>query len=96
MGHILIYVIQIGICSFFFVSDTSRAPRNKEVDGQGYYFTDRETMERDILENKYVEYGEFNGNLYGTRVDSCWDVVKQGKMCVLDVSPLVSEHSDVH
>ncbi|CAG5115723.1 unnamed protein product [Candidula unifasciata] len=70
------------------IAHTSRAPRNKEVDGQGYYFTDRETMERDILENKYVEYGEFNGNLYGTRVDSCWDVVKQGKMCVLDVSPL--------
>jgi guanylate kinase len=70
------------------IAHTSRAPRNKEVDGQGYYFTDRETMEKDILENKYVEYGEFNGNLYGTRVDSCWDVVKSGKMCVLDVSPV--------
>ncbi|RUS71889.1 hypothetical protein EGW08_020342 [Elysia chlorotica] len=69
------------------IAHTSRAPRAKEVDGQGYYFTDRETMERDILDNKYVEHGEFNLNLYGTRVDSCWDVVKSRKMCVLDVSP---------
>ncbi|XP_013088689.2 MAGUK p55 subfamily member 2-like [Biomphalaria glabrata] len=69
------------------IAHTSRAPRDKEVDGQGYYFTDRESMERDILENKYIEYGEFNFNLYGTRIDSCWDVVKSGKMCVLDVSP---------
>ena len=50
-------------------------------------------MERDILEHKYVEHGEFNFNLYGTRVDSCWDVVKSGKMCVLDVSPAVSVSS---
>ncbi|XP_059152710.1 protein PALS2-like isoform X2 [Physella acuta] len=69
------------------IAHTSRAPREREVDGQGYYFTDRESMERDILDNKYVEHGEFNFNLYGTRVDSCWDVVKSGKMCVLDVSP---------
>ena len=48
-------------------------------------------MEHDILDNKYVEHGEFNLNLYGTRVDSCWDVVKSGKMCVLDVSPAVSD-----
>ncbi|KAK3774996.1 hypothetical protein RRG08_036290 [Elysia crispata] len=69
------------------IAHTSRAPRAKEVDGQGYFFTDRESMEHDILDNKYVEHGEFNLNLYGTRVDSCWDVVKSGKMCVLDVSP---------
>ncbi|KAH9523794.1 MAGUK p55 sub member 2 [Bulinus truncatus] len=69
------------------IAHTSRAPREKEIDGQGYYFTDRETMEQDILDNKYIEWGEFNFNLYGTRIDSCWDVVKSGKMCVLDVSP---------
>ncbi|CAL1530096.1 unnamed protein product [Lymnaea stagnalis] len=69
------------------IAHTSRAPREKEIDGQGYFFTDRESMERDILDNKYVEHGEFNFNLYGTRIDSCWDVVKSGKMCVLDVSP---------
>ncbi|XP_005096273.1 MAGUK p55 subfamily member 2 [Aplysia californica] len=69
------------------IAHTSRAPREKEVDGQGYYFTDRESIERDILSNQYIEHGEFNHNLYGTRVDSAWDVVKSGKMCVLDISP---------
>ncbi|XP_025093286.1 MAGUK p55 subfamily member 6-like isoform X1 [Pomacea canaliculata] len=66
---------------------TSRAPREKEVHGQGYYFTDRLTMEADIMAGKYVEYGEFNNNLYGTRLDTVREVIDSGKMCVLDVNP---------
>lgn len=58
--------------------------------GQGYYFTDRLTMEADIMAGKYVEYGEFNNNLYGTRLDTVREVIDSGKMCVLDVNPTVS------
>ncbi|KAK7490884.1 hypothetical protein BaRGS_00017940 [Batillaria attramentaria] len=66
---------------------TSRAPREREVHGQGYYFEDRLTMEADIMNGKYLEYGDFNGNLYGTRLDTVKDVIASGKMCVLDVNP---------
>ena len=69
--------------------DTSRAPREKEVHGQGYYFDDRLTMESDIMNGKYLEYGDFNGNLYGTRLDTVRQVIDSGKMCVLDVNPTV-------
>nr|KAG5702402.1 hypothetical protein BaRGS_027489 [Batillaria attramentaria] len=54
---------------------------------QGYYFEDRLTMEADIMNGKYLEYGDFNGNLYGTRLDTVKDVIASGKMCVLDVNP---------
>ncbi|VDI16837.1 Hypothetical predicted protein [Mytilus galloprovincialis] len=66
---------------------TSRAPREGEVHGKGYYFTDREGMDEEIREGKYIEWGEFNGNLYGTKLESIHNVTMDGKMCVLDVSP---------
>lgn len=34
-----------------------------------------------------LEYGEHNGNVYGTHLDSIRSVIQQGKMCVLDCAP---------
>lgn len=61
-------------------SDTSRPPRALEESGKGYWFVDREEMEEEIKENKFLEYGEYNGNLYGTHLDSIRDVIKSGKI----------------
>ncbi|XP_058447800.1 protein PALS2 isoform X2 [Malaya genurostris] len=66
---------------------TSRQPRPLEESGKAYWFTDRETMEQEIKENRFLEHGEHNGNLYGTHLDSIRDVIRQGKMCVLDCAP---------
>lgn len=71
-------------------SDTSREPRQGEEHGKGYFFDSRQNMEADIKAGKFLEYGEFNGNLYGTKLDSIHYTVQQGKMCVLDVNPTVS------
>lgn len=35
-------------------------------------------MEDEIRENHLLEYGEHNGNLYGTHLDSIRDVIKEG------------------
>ncbi|XP_046815533.1 protein PALS2 isoform X1 [Vespa crabro] len=66
---------------------TSRPPRVLEEDGKSYWFTDRESMERDIREHRYLEYGEHGGHLYGTKLDSVRELIRAGKMCVLDCSP---------
>ncbi|XP_022197062.1 MAGUK p55 subfamily member 6 isoform X4 [Nilaparvata lugens] len=66
---------------------TSRPQRELEENGRNYWFIDREAMEKEIREHKFLEYGEHNGHLYGTSLDSIRDVVHQGKMCVLDCSP---------
>ncbi|KAL5005849.1 hypothetical protein ScPMuIL_017007 [Solemya velum] len=66
---------------------TSRAPRDGEEHGKGYYFTDFDTMIEEIKEDKFLEHGEFNGNLYGTKLDTIHNVMRSGKMCVLDVNP---------
>ncbi|XP_054289162.1 protein PALS2-like isoform X1 [Macrosteles quadrilineatus] len=66
---------------------TSRPQRELEENGENYWFSDRESMERDIREHKFLEYGEHNGHLYGTSLDTIRDVIRQGKMCILDCSP---------
>lgn len=64
--------------------------RELEEDGKAYHFTTREAMEADIRHHRYLEYGELNGNLYGSKIDSILSVIRSGKMCVLDCSPAVS------
>nr|XP_045609436.1 protein PALS2-like isoform X3 [Procambarus clarkii]XP_045609437.1 protein PALS2-like isoform X3 [Procambarus clarkii] len=66
---------------------TSRPMRELEEDGKAYHFTTREAMEADIRHHRYLEYGELNGNLYGTKLDSILSIIRSGKMCVLDCSP---------
>lgn len=44
-------------------------------------------MESDIREHRYLEHGEHGGHLYGTRLDSVRELIRAGKMCVLDCSP---------
>lgn len=48
-------------------------------------------MERDIKESRYLEHGEYDGNLYGTKIDSIHEVVQAGRTCILDVNPQVSQ-----
>ncbi|KAL1458054.1 hypothetical protein WDU94_008229 [Cyamophila willieti] len=72
----------------FSLTDTTRPMRELEENGQNYWFTSRESMERDIQEHKFLEYGEHNGNLYGTHLDTIRDVINSGKICVLDCSPV--------
>ncbi|XP_028983878.1 MAGUK p55 subfamily member 6a isoform X2 [Betta splendens] len=66
---------------------TSRRPREEERDGQNYCFVTREDMEREIKEGRYLEHGEYDGNLYGTKIDSIHEVVDMGRTCILDVNP---------
>lgn len=49
-----------------------------EENGKNYWFASREEMEEDIRENRFLECGEHNGNLYGTHLDSIRDIIKQG------------------
>lgn len=79
------------LCPFgpSFPLDTSRRPKDSEREGQGYSFVSRAEMEADIRAGRYLEHGEYEGNLYGTRIDSIRGVVAAGRVCVLDVNPQV-------
>ncbi|XP_017327134.2 MAGUK p55 subfamily member 6a isoform X2 [Ictalurus punctatus] len=66
---------------------TCRRPRDEEKDGQSYCFVSRAEMEMDIKAGRYLEHGEYDGNLYGTKIDSIHEVVNAGRTCILDVNP---------
>ncbi|XP_059386548.1 MAGUK p55 subfamily member 2-like isoform X1 [Carassius carassius] len=66
---------------------TSRKPKVDEKEGQMYLFMSRSEMETDIKCGRFLEHGEYDGNLYGTKIDSIHEVVDSGKVCILDVNP---------
>lgn len=74
------------------IPHTSRAKRNQENDGVEYYFISKHLFETDIHNNKFIEYGEYKGNYYGTSLDSIRSVLSKNKVCLLDVQPHTIKH----
>lgn len=62
----------------FSVSHTTREPRSTEEDGRDYHFVDRERFTRLVHEERFAEWAEVHGNLYGTSLDEL-DQAKQAK-----------------
>uniref|UniRef100_A0A1A8MVL8 Membrane protein, palmitoylated 4 (MAGUK p55 subfamily member 4) n=1 Tax=Nothobranchius pienaari TaxID=704102 RepID=A0A1A8MVL8_9TELE len=78
------------------VPHTTRAPRGYEEFGREYYFTSRESFDNMIYNNRFLEYGEYKGSLYGTSVDAVKEVLNNGKICVIDVEPNVLQSLRTH
>ncbi len=51
---------------YFSVSHTTRKPRAAEEDGREYHFVSRETFEKLVQLDEFLEWAEVHGNLYGT------------------------------
>lgn len=54
-----------------------------EKNGREYYFVSRELLEKEIEAGKFIEFGEYKGNLYGTSAESVKKIVSSGHVCVL-------------
>ena len=67
------------------ISCTTRAPRKGEIDGVHYYFLSRDKFEKMVEQDKFLEWKEVHGNLYGTPIDPVQHVLAQGKRMVLDI-----------
>lgn len=67
------------------IPHTSREAKEGEEDGKGYHFVSRDKMTELRRANQFLEHGEYNGNMYGTSIDSVRSVIDQHKMCVLDI-----------
>ncbi|TNM94010.1 hypothetical protein fugu_002186 [Takifugu bimaculatus] len=69
------------------VPHTTRPPKGHEEPDRDYHFTSREIFDSMIYKNRFLEYGEYKGNLYGTSIESVKDVLSSGKICVIDIEP---------
>lgn len=68
----------------YFLTDTSRPMRPGEVNGREYWFVSREKIEEDIEASKFIEFGEYKGNLYGTSSESVKTLIHSGQVCILN------------
>ncbi|XP_029113611.1 55 kDa erythrocyte membrane protein isoform X2 [Scleropages formosus] len=66
---------------------TTRPPRKDEEDGKEYYFISTEEMTKCITENQLLEYGSFQGHMFGTKLETIRKIHDQGKIALLDVEP---------
>eukprot|EP01123_Difflugia_compressa_P002357 TRINITY_DN13058_c0_g1_i1.p1 TRINITY_DN13058_c0_g1~~TRINITY_DN13058_c0_g1_i1.p1 ORF type:complete len:208 (+),score=35.96 TRINITY_DN13058_c0_g1_i1:45-626(+) len=66
-------------------SHTTRNPRPGEVNGVQYWFVSRSQFEEGLAQGKFIEHNLYNGNLYGTSFDAVEHLIKEGKVCVLDI-----------
>lgn len=66
----------------FSVSHTTRKPRLGEQHGVHYYFTDWDTMRKDIEDGKFIEHAIYSGNHYGTSKAAVEAVRKASKVTV--------------
>ena len=69
----------------FSISHTTRPPRRGEVDGREYHFVDRSTFEEMISNDEFLEWAEYNENLYGTSLQAVLPPLERGRDVILDV-----------
>lgn len=60
------------------VSMTSRLPRGKEEEGKDYYFVSKEEFEKNIEDDKFLEYAVYNDNYYGTPKEKIDEYLDKG------------------
>ncbi|KAM6904642.1 MAGUK p55 subfamily member 3 [Xenentodon cancila] len=69
------------------VPHTTRPKKPHEKDGVEYHFVTKQQFDADVLNNKFIEHGEYKENQYGTSIEAIRSVQAKNKMCVVDVQP---------
>lgn len=67
------------------ISHTTRKPRAGEIEGVDYFFVDKETFEKMISNNEFIEWAEVYGNFYGTSKSVLQQLMEKGYDILLDI-----------
>lgn len=67
------------------ISCTTRKPREGEVDGVNYFFLTKEEFQKNINENKFLEWAHFAGNFYGTKKKYINQCLEEGRDIILEI-----------
>ena len=67
------------------VSATTRRPRQGEIHGVNYFFTDIEEFKQNIHRDEYLEWAKVYNNFYGTPVSSVMQNLNTGKDVILEI-----------
>ncbi|XP_001513222.1 55 kDa erythrocyte membrane protein [Ornithorhynchus anatinus] len=66
---------------------TTRPPKKNEVDGKEYHFISTEEMTKNISTNKFLEFGSYQGNMFGTKFETVHQIHEHDKIAILDIEP---------
>jgi guanylate kinase len=69
----------------FSVSHTTRQPRQGEREGVEYFFTERAAFLNMVDRGDFLEWAEFNGQLYGTTKAFVQSHLESGQDVILDI-----------
>ena len=67
------------------VSYTTRKPRDGERDGIEYCFIEKSEFKKLVDENKFIEYAEYCGCLYGTSVTTIKEAIDNEEILILAI-----------
>ena len=67
------------------VSNTTRSPREGEIEGVHYFFTKKEDFEKLIEQNAFLEWASYSGNYYGTNKNFVEENLKKGYSVLLEI-----------
>ena len=67
------------------ISITTRNPRKTEVNGHDYIFVCMKKFKKDIGKERFAEWAEVGGNLYGTSITCIEDAINSGYDVLLDI-----------
>lgn len=71
--------------AFLSISATTRPQRPGERDGVDYFFLTREQFEGDRDQNRFLEWAEVHGNLYGTPCQPVEKHLQRGENVLLEI-----------
>lgn len=71
--------------AFLSISMTTRAMRPGETEGVDYYFVELADFEKNIAEDKMLEYARYGSNYYGTPLEPVERILEQGKTVFLNI-----------
>ncbi|WP_165060264.1 guanylate kinase [Adlercreutzia sp. ZJ154] len=84
-GTLVKRLIQDVANTWISVSATTRPPRQGERNGREYFFMSREAFEKAIEQDRFLEWAEYDSNLYGTPIGSVLEHIDAGDEVILEI-----------
>ena len=67
------------------ISNTTRTPRDGEINGMHYFFISKEEFEQMIKDEQFLEHACYSGNYYGTNKKFVDEKITEGKSVLLEI-----------
>ena len=78
-------ILQNDDCIKISISDTTRTPRDNEIDGKDYNFVSEDNFKKKIASKEYAEYARVFGNLYGSLHKDVKKLINEGFDVLFDI-----------